>query len=94
MRSSDTNIITLHSANNPTSAVTKGYFQRARLHYIENINRFLGDQDQRLPAGYGLVQTEDEAKAAGEARMSAYLRAFDVQFGSLNKPQAAKSVQE
>ncbi|KAM0250389.1 hypothetical protein ACHAQJ_008637 [Trichoderma viride] len=45
--------------------------------YSYSVNRFLADQDQRPPVGLGPVRTQDEAKAAGEARMLGYLRTFD-----------------
>ncbi|KAL6901291.1 hypothetical protein GGI43DRAFT_404481 [Trichoderma evansii] len=80
-------------ASNFTSAASKGDSQRTRLHYINNINRFLADQDQRAPVGLGPVQTEDEAKAAGEARASANIRAFKMQFGCNDKSLGTESIQ-
>ncbi|UKZ89812.1 uncharacterized protein TrAFT101_004853 [Trichoderma asperellum] len=82
------------SASNPASAASKGDSQRARLHCADNINRFLVDQDQCAPVGLGPVQTQDETKAAGEARASANISAFNRQFGCGNTPPGTKSTQK
>lgn len=86
--------ITLHRASNPTSTASKGDSQRARLHYINHINHFLADQNQRPPVGCGPGQTENEAKDAGEARASANIHAFDVQYGSGQQSPGGKTTQE
>ncbi|KAL9480894.1 hypothetical protein ACSS6W_005680 [Trichoderma asperelloides] len=82
------------SASNPASAASKGDSQRSHLHYADNINRFLADQDQCAPVGLGPVQTEDEAKAAGEARASANISAFNRQFGCGNASPGTNSAQK
>jgi hypothetical protein len=64
----------LYSDSKPTAATS-----------ISAISRFLVDQDQHPPVGLGPVQTQDEAKAAKEARMLEILRAFDSKFGSGNQ---------
>lgn len=83
--------ISLHSAGNNTPATSSGNSHRIRLHYIGNINRFLADQDQTPPPCLGPVQTESEAEAAGEARASANIHAFSMQFGCGNKSPVAQS---
>ncbi|UKZ64295.1 uncharacterized protein TrAtP1_005513 [Trichoderma atroviride] len=79
-------------ASNPTTPAAKnGDFQRVRLHYAGNVNRFLADQVQTPPIGLGPVQTENEAVGAGEARAAANLDAFHMQFEFGNKSPEAKS---
>ncbi|KAM0455726.1 hypothetical protein ACHAO4_003800 [Trichoderma viride] len=80
-----------NSASNPTPAASKGDCQRVRLHHVGNINRFLAEQVQTPPVGLGPVRTEAEAVAAGEARASTNIRAFEMQFGCGNKSPGAKS---
>ncbi|KAK1254191.1 hypothetical protein MKX08_008186 [Trichoderma sp. CBMAI-0020] len=81
-----------NSASNPTTpAASNSDFQRVRLHYASNINRFLADQVQTPPVGLGPVQTEDEAVAAGEARAATNLHAFHMQVEGGNKSPEAKS---
>lgn len=83
-----------YSASKLTTTTNNNDSQRAHLHYGDSISRFLDDRDQRPPIGFGPVQTQDEAEAAGEARMSENLRAFDVRFGGSGKSPAAKFKQE
>lgn len=83
-----------NSASKLTTATSDDGSKRAHPHHDDSISRFLADRDQRPPIGFGSVQTQDEAEAAGEARMSENLRAFGVCFGGAGKSPAAKSKQE
>ncbi|KAM0473416.1 hypothetical protein ACHAPX_008163 [Trichoderma viride] len=65
----------------PTTATSNGDSQGSKLYQDESINRFLADETQRGPVGFGPDQTQSEAETAGKARMFESLRAFDVQFG-------------
>lgn len=80
-----------YSASKLTTATSNDGSRRAHLYFGDSISRFLADRDQRTPIGLGFVQTQDEAEAAGEARMSENLRAFDVRFGGGDKSPAAES---
>ncbi|KAK1254192.1 hypothetical protein MKX08_008187 [Trichoderma sp. CBMAI-0020] len=82
------------SASKLTTATSNDGSQRAHLHRGDSINRFLTDRDQRTPIQFCSVQTEDEAEAKGEARMSKILRAFDVQSGGGDKCPTAECIEE
>lgn len=83
-----------NSTSKLTTATSDDGSKGAHLHHSDSINRFLTDRDQRPPIGFGSVQTQGEAEAAGKARMSENLRAFGVCFGDAGISPAAKSKQE
>ncbi|KAH8125457.1 hypothetical protein FP744_10003149 [Trichoderma asperellum] len=71
-------------AGKPTTATSSGVSQGFHIYHNNSIDRFLADRGQRIPVGFGSAQTQNEAKAAEEARMFENLRSFDVQFGCDN----------
>lgn len=79
-------LIEFHSAGKPTTATSNGDSRGSHIHHNNSIDRFLADRGQRIPVGFGPAQTQNEAKAAEEARMFENLRNFDVQFGCDNSP--------
>ncbi|EHK46528.1 hypothetical protein TRIATDRAFT_273385 [Trichoderma atroviride IMI 206040] len=78
------------SASKLTTATSNDGSQRAHLHRSDSISRFLADRDQRLHIEFFSMQTQDEAKAEREARMSKILRAFDMRFSGGDKCPTAE----
>lgn len=83
-----------YSASKLTTATSNDGSQRAHLHHGDSISRFLADRDQRPPIELCSVQTQDEAEAEGEARMSKILRAFNVRFGGGDRCPTAECEKE
>jgi hypothetical protein len=87
-------VLVSYSTSKLITATSDDGSQRALLHHGDSISRFLADRDQRPPIELCSVQTQDEAEADGEARMSEILDAFNVRFGGGDRCPTAECKKE